>query len=154
MPVKAEASRTNREADTREATQREQGWKPPSMLPVPIPEPGYAFRWIRTSMLGNADAKNVSARIREGWEPVRAEDHPELQLVSEGDSRFPGCVEVGGLLLCKTAIENVTARNRYYEKRAAEQISSVDNSFLRENDSRMPLSRPERRTRTTFGSGE
>ena len=105
-------------------------------------------------MFGQSDNKNVSSRIREGWEPVKASDHPELQIMSDRDSRFPDNVEVGGLLLCKTATENVTARKGYYEKRATDQMTTVDNNCLRENDPRMPLSRPERRTRTTFGSGE
>jgi hypothetical protein len=119
-----------------------------------LPQPGYVFRWIRTATYGVADNKNVSARIREGWEPVKAVDHPELQIMSDRDSRFPDCVEVGGLLLCKNAIENVTARRNYYEKRATDQMSTVDNNYLRENDPRMPLLKPERKTRTTFGSGE
>lgn len=150
----AEASRTPREKETREAEKRESSWKPSSILPQPLPQPGYAFRWIRTSSFGTPDNKNVSARIREGWEPVKSEDHPELQIMSDRDSRFPGCVEVGGLLLCKTAVENVTARKEYYEKRATDQMATVDNNYLRENDPRMPLSKPERKTRTTFGSGE
>jgi hypothetical protein len=150
----AEASRTLRDKETREAEKREQSWKPSSLLPVPLPQPGYAFRWIRTSSFGTPDNKNVSSRIREGWEPVKAADHPELQIMSDRDSRFPDGVEVGGLLLCKTAVENVTARTKYYEKRAADQMSSVDNNYLRENDPRMPLLRPERKSRTTFGSGE
>jgi hypothetical protein len=150
----AAASRTPRDNETREAEKRETPWKPSSILPEPMPQPGYVFRWIRTSMFGVADNKNVSARLREGWEPVKSADHPELQITSDRDSRFPDCVEVGGLLLCKTAIENVTARRNYYEKRATDQMSTVDNNYLRENDPRMPLSRPERKTRTTFGSGE
>jgi hypothetical protein len=149
----AEASRTPREKETREASERQKSWRPSALLPQPFPQEGYAFRWIRTSMFGQHDNKSVSARIREGWEPVLASDHPELQIMSDRDSRFPNNVEVGGLLLCKTAKENVTARKGYYEKRATEQISTVDNNYLRENDPRMPLSRPERRTRTTFGSG-
>lgn len=150
------ASRTirdTRDSETREAESRP-AFKPSSTLPQPFPQAGYSFRWIRTSSFGQPDNRNVSARIREGWEPVKAEDHPELQIISDRDSRFPGGVEVGGLLLCKTATENVTARRQYYEKRAAEQMSTVDNSYLRENDPRMPLLKPERRTRTTFGSGE
>jgi hypothetical protein len=150
----AEASRTPRDKETREAEKRETAWKPSSLLPIPLPQPGYQYRWIRTSMFGVADNKNISSRIREGWEPVKASDHPELQIMSDRDSRFPENVEVGGLLLCKTANENVTARKDYYEKRATDQMSTVDNNYLRENDPRMPLSRPERRTRTTFGSGE
>ena len=149
------ASRTPRNGENREAEKRKSdSYIPASLLPQPIPQPGYSFRWIRSSVFGTADNKNVSARIREGWEPVRAEDHPELQIISDRNSTFPGNVEVGGLLLCKTATENVTARTKYYERRAADQMNSVDNNFLRENDPRMPLSRPERRTRTTFGSGK
>jgi hypothetical protein len=150
----AAASRTPRDGETREAEKREISWKPSSILPIPLSQPGYVFRWIRTSAFGVPDNKNVSARIREGWEPVKAEDHPELQIMSDKDSRFPGNVEVGGLLLCKTAVENVTARRNYYEKRAADQMATVDNNYLRENDPRMPLARPERKTRTTFGTGE
>ena len=150
----AEASRTRRDQETREAEKRETSWKPASLLPTPLPQPGYAFRWIRTSSFGIPDNKNVSSRIREGWEPVKAADHPELQIMSDKDSRFPDGVEVGGLLLCKTANENVTARKSYYEKRATDQMSTVDNNYLRENDPRMPLLKPERKTRTTFGSGE
>lgn len=152
----AAASRTTRETrdeESREAEARP-AFRPSSTLPIPFAQAGYAFRWVRTSSFGLPDNRNVSARIREGWEPVKADDHPELQIMSDRDSRFPGCVEVGGLLLCKTAVENVTARKNYYEKRAAEQISTVDNNYLRENDPRMPLMRPERKTRTTFGSGD
>jgi len=112
------------------------------------------FRWIRTAYFNKADNKNVSARIREGWEPVLSSEVPELQIASDRDSRFPENVEVGGLLLCKTSEANVTARKQYYEKRAADQLATVDNTFLRENDPRMPLSKPERKTRTTFGTGE
>jgi hypothetical protein len=150
----AAASRTPRDNETREDEKREIVWRPSSLLPIPLPQPGYVFRWIRTATFGVADNKNVSARIREGWEPVKAVDHPELQIMSDRDSRFPDCVEVGGLLLCKNAIENVTARRNYYEKRATDQMSTVDNNYLRENDPRMPLLKPERKTRTTFGSGE
>jgi len=150
----AAASRTPRDNETREDEKREIVWRPSSLLPIPLPQPGFVFRWIRTATYGVADNKNVSARIREGWEPVKAVDHPELQIMSDRDSRFPDCVEVGGLLLCKNAIENVTARRNYYEKRATDQMSTVDNNYLRENDPRMPLLKPERKTRTTFGSGE
>jgi len=150
----AAASRTPRDNETREDEKREIVWRPSSLLPIPLPQPGFVFRWIRTATYGVADNKNVSARIREGWEPVKAVDHPELQIMSDRDSRFPDCVEVGGLLLCKNAIENVTARRKYYEKRATDQMSTVDNNYLRENDPRMPLLKPERKTRTTFGSGE
>jgi len=113
----------------------------------------YAYRWIRTATLGQADNTNVSAKFREGWEPVPAGEHPELQVMSDIDSRFEGNVEVGGLLLCRNSKEAVEARNNYYGDMAKRQMESVDNNYMRENDSRMPLLKPERTTKVTFGRG-
>jgi len=89
--------------------------------------------------------------FREGWEPVRAEDHPELMLESDMGSKFKGNIEVGGLLLCKAPEEKMKARSKHFQEVAANQMESVDNNYLRENDPRMPLLDPERSTRTTFG---
>lgn len=149
-----ETSRTPRDMETRELFTRTKSWKPPSLLPVPKAQDGYSFRWIRTSAMGDSDAKNVSSRLREGWEPVLAKDYPELNLRSDKDSRFPEGVEVGGLLLCKTSTDIVNQRNEYYSRQSQRQMESVDRAYLRDNDPRMPLLAPERRTTTTFGSGE
>lgn len=143
----------NRESQTREATARKTTWKPSKALPDPDKQEGYAYRWVRTSTMGQADTRNVSAKFREGWEPVKAEEHPELQIRSDKDSDFPDGIEVGGLLLCKNSKENMDARREYHADYNAAQLESVDNQFLRENDPRMPLSRPERRTRISFGTG-
>jgi len=145
-------TREPRETQTREQTERKKPWRPASRVPSPDHQDGYSYRWIRTSVLGTADNTNVSAKFREGWEPVRAEDHPELMVQSDIDSRFPGNVEVGGLLLCKNSKENVEARKEYFAEMNKRQIESVDNNFMRENDPRMPLLRPEKRTKTSFGS--
>ena len=89
--------------------------------------------------------------FREGWEPCKSEDYPELKLRSDLGSQFEGNIEVGGLLLCKAPKEKMEARDRHFQQVAASQMQSVDNGFLRENDPRMPLLKPERSTRTTFG---
>ena len=128
-------------------------WQPQSALPVPDPKDGWVFRWIRTSSLGRSDNTNVSRQFREGWEPVRAEDHPELKIMSDINSQFKGNVEVGGLLLCKAPEERMKARQRHFQEVSDRQIEGVDRSYLRENDPRMPLLNPERSTRTTFGRG-
>jgi len=128
-------------------------WLPQSSLPVPEPKDGWVFRWIRTSSRGLADNTNVSRQFREGWEPVRAEDHPELKILSDINSQFKGNVEVGGLLLCKAPEEKMKARQKYYQEVSDRQIEGVDRSYLRENDPRMQLLNPERSTRTTFGRG-
>lgn len=147
----APVERAPRSVETREHEERPTGWRPPSLLPTPAPQDGYRFRWIRTSTFGETDNKNVSARMREGWVPVRATDHPELQIRSDKGSDFPDGIEVGGLLLCKTAIENVKQRNEYFRHRSRDQMESVDNAYLRVNDPRMPLLKPERRSRTSLG---
>ena len=147
------STRAPRETQTREKTERKKLWQPASRIPTPESSEGYSYRWIRTSMLGQADNTNVSAKFREGWEPVRSEDHPELQVMSDIDSRFEGNVEVGGLLLCKNTKENVQARQEYLQEINERQMESVDNNYMRENDPRMPMLRPERSTKVSFGSG-
>tara|TARA_A100001391_G_scaffold178549_1_gene143043 strand:- start:1223 stop:1675 length:453 start_codon:yes stop_codon:yes gene_type:complete len=144
--------RTKREAESRTAEERpSDSWLPASILPNPDPVDGWVFRWIRTSTLGKADNTNVSQKFRDGWVPVKAEDHPELEVMSDIDSRFEGNIEIGGLLLCKAPEAKAKQRDRYYEQVAASQMESVDNNFLKQNDPRMPVLQPERSTRTTFG---
>ncbi len=145
-------SRLDRELDTREVTKRPAKWSPPQLLPNPKPEPGYAFRWIRIASQGKDDATNYSSKLSEGWEPVKASDHPEVRLFGSAQNRFPDSIEVGGLLLCKTPVEFVDQRNAYYGQQAESQMQSVDNTFMRENDPRMPLYK-ERSTKVTFGKG-
>jgi hypothetical protein len=145
------SNRNSRTTETREADQRKVSWSRPSMLPVPEPRPGIEYRWIRTSTLGQSDNTNVSSRFREGWTPVRAEDHPNLQVVSDIDSRFTDNIEVGGLLLCQNSTENMQARRDAQNAQAASQMQAVDNSYLRNSDPRMPVLNPERSTRSSFG---
>ena len=145
-------NRTSRDLTTREATARKRSWAPPELLPTPNPEPGYEFRWIRVSTMGNSDPMNVSSKLREGWEPVRASDHPEVHLMQSEDQRFKDNIVVGGLMLCKTPKEFVEERNAYYNGQADAQMKSVDNNFMRENDPRMPLFN-DRRTQVSFGKG-
>jgi hypothetical protein len=146
------AERTPRELDTRAKTERPKKWMPSQLLPDPKPEPGYAYRWIRISTMGNNDPMNVSSKLREGWEPVKASDHPEIQLMGSGGGRFTDNIEIGGLLLCKTPQEFMEQRDDFYRQQAEGQMQSVDNNFMRENDPRMPLFR-ERKTEVRFGRG-
>ena len=143
------ANRDPRTLDTRENTERKATWKRPSALPDPAPQEGVEYRWIRTSALGQADMTNVSAKFREGWEPVKLEDHPELKILPDVDSRFKGNVEVGGLLLCKNSTEMMDSRRDYQQGQAKSQMQAVDNSFMKESDPRMPVLRPEKSTRTS-----
>ena len=144
-------NRNSRNKETREESKRKVSWTRPSMLPVPEPREGIEYRWIRTSTLGQSDNTNVSSRFREGWTPVRKEDHPNLHIVSDIDSRFQDNIEVGGLLLCQNATENVQARRDAQLQQAESQMEAVDNSYLRNSDPRMPVLNPERSTRSSFG---
>jgi hypothetical protein len=146
-------TRQNREQDTRETFQRQAQWAPAALLPEIKKEAGWAYRWIRTSMVGQADATNVSSKMREGWEPVKLSEHPELKLFIDLNTRIPDSVEVGGLMLCKTPEEFVNQRTAYYNNQTQSQTEAVDNSFMKENDARMPLFK-EKRTTTSFGKGK
>ena len=148
------SNRMTRELDTREKMERPAKWMPPQLLPDPTPEAGYAYRWVRIASLGKDDATNISGKLREGWEPVKASDHPEIRLFgSDSNAKFPDCVEVGGLLLCKTPVEFTEQRNAYYRNQAEAQMQSVDNTYMRENDPRMPMFK-ERKSTVTFGKGQ
>tara|TARA_R100001510_G_C7553314_1_gene136213 strand:- start:104 stop:547 length:444 start_codon:yes stop_codon:yes gene_type:complete len=145
------SDRTPRNNQSREKFERPKTWKRASTLPVPEPREGVKYRWIRTSTMGQSDNTNVSSKFREGWTPVKADDHPELQVLPDIDSRFQGNVEVGGLLLCENSTEYVESRKQAHREMNQSQIDSVDNNYMRQSDSRMPVLKPERTTKTTFG---
>jgi hypothetical protein len=144
--------RQGRESQNRSVTERAKSWKPPQTLPEVTPRDGWAHRWIRTSFVGKVDNANVSARFREGWEPCKSEDYPELHVMVDRDSRFPGNIEIGGLLLCKAPTEIMEARDEYFRGQAKAQMLAVDNNLMKENDPRMPLFKESKST-VTFGSG-
>jgi hypothetical protein len=151
-PIMAERGRSGRKS--REAEQRPAAkWAPPALLPDPTPEEGYVFRWVRVSAMGQDDSMNVSSKLREGWEPVKAADHPEVHIMGATDGRFKDCIIVGGLMLCKVPKEIVDQRDAYYRDMAKSQMVSVDNNFMRQNDARMPLFN-ERRSEVSFGKGK
>ena len=145
--------RAPRSADTRDSETRLKPWQPPSLLDAPTPPDGYIYRWLRESMVGVEDKAIMSKRIREGWEPVRAEEHPEFEAPTVEDGRHIGVIGVGGLILAKMPIETVNQRRAYYKQMAADQMQAVDSNLMRESDSRMPISQPNRNSQITFGKG-
>ena len=147
-----EQIRKSRELDTREAAARPTRWQPPQLLPDPKPEPGYKFRWIRIATLGKDDPTNLNSKLQEGWEPVKASDHPEIRLFGASSKDFPGSIVTGGLILCKSPVEFVEQRDDYFRNQSETMMSSVDNTYMRESDPRMPLFK-ERSSSVTFGKG-
>jgi hypothetical protein len=144
--------RSNRDSKSRDKSARSV-YVPPSNLPDPTPDPDYTFRWVATHVLGQPLANNVSLQMRDGYEPVKAVDHPEMALFGNNAN---GNVEIGGLMLCKAPKERIDARSEYYNKQAQNQMDSVDNHFMRNNDPRMPLFADRKSTSSRgqgFGSG-
>lgn len=146
-------NRLQRELDTRKEAERPKQWAPAELLPEPDKQAGFKYRWIRVSMNGQADPRNLSRALREGWEPVRMEEQPRMKLLVDPNSRFKDNIEIGGLVLCKTPEEFVAQRNKYYQDQTEAQTKAVDNNLMRENDPRMPIFN-ERKSTTTFGKGK
>ena len=144
-------NRINREQETREKGARKRHWVKPETLPTIEVEDGYTTRWVRISTLGVTDASNISSKLREGWEPVKAEEAPHI--VSDNDEKFEGNITQGGLMLCKAPKELAEERNEYYENQTKSQMQSVDNNLMRENDPRMPLFNERTTKVTNFGKG-
>ena len=145
-------NRLARDLESRETTQRQSRWVQPTGLPTPQPEEGYAFRWVRTALMGQFDPTNTSAKFREGWEPVKAESQPQMHEFADPNSRFKGNIEIGGLLLCKIPKEFMEQRAAFYRKASDDQVKALDNNFMQANDPRMPLF-SERKTGVSFGRG-
>ena len=142
--------RIDREVETRDKSERLQQWAPAELLPEPVKMPGYKYHWVRISTLGAADPRNLSAKLREKWEPVPMEEQPEMQLLIDPNSRFKDNIEIGGLLLCKTPEEFVEQRNAHYSRQTEAQTEAVDNNFMRQSDPRAPLF-AEKKSSSSFG---
>jgi len=145
------STRTPRTNETRAKEARREPWKPPSILDAPPPPEGYTHRWIRSEVMGFDDRKNVSARTREGWELVRGEEHPDFDIPTVQDGQHAGVIGVGGLLLARIPLEIVEERNAYYRGMTGQQMQAVDNDLAREQHPSMPISKPDRQSRVTFG---
>lgn len=145
-------NRAPRDTETRALKERPKQWMPPELLPEPDKQAGYTYRWVRTSTLNVADPKNVTKMMLEGWEPVQVEEQPHYRLLNSPNDNFKGCIEIGGLMLCKIPTEFMEQRKAHYDKLTKDQMEGVDNNYMRQNDSRMPLFN-ERRSKTTFGKG-
>ena len=145
-------NRASRETDSRQAYQRPTSWRPPETLPQPNPRPGITHRYVRISMMGQADAQNISSKLREGYEPVKAEDYPELMMHASTQGQFKGGIEIGGLVLCSIPTEFLRQREAYFANINKQTMESVDNNFMKDSDPRMSKF-SEKSTKVTFGSG-
>jgi hypothetical protein len=150
--AETETDRTPRASKTRAAKPRRQPWRPPSLLDAPPPPEGFVHRWIRAEVRGFDDRKNLSARIREGWELVRKDEYPDFEAPTIDSGRYEGVFGVGGLLLARIPTEIVEERKDYFMQMNADAMQAVDNDLLKENQHHsMAIQKPERQSRVTFG---
>ena len=145
-------NRTSRKKESREKQARRKPWAPPSMLDAPPAPEGFKHRWIRAEVRGFDDRKNISARLREGYELVRADEYPDFEAPIVESGKFEGVFGVGGLVLARIPLETVAERTEYFEQRSADQIEAVEQDMLRENaHPTMAIGKAERQSRVTFG---
>ena len=140
----------SRESETRVKTERRKPWTPPSQLDAPPAPAGFKHRWIRAETVGQPDNKNVSARLREGWEFVRADEYPELEWPTIDSGKWNGVIAVGGLMLARIPEEIIAERNSYFNQLTKDKDDAIANDPLKDQHPSMPVSR-ESRTRVSFG---
>jgi len=146
--------RTDRETEARDETLKTKQWQPASLLPEFKQQPGWAYRWIRVSLLNEPDNMNVSSKMREGWEPVKHSEHPEVIIQSDPNSQFKEGIEVGGLLLCKAPQEMMDQRKAYVGEKTRAQTEAVDSSYMNQSDPRMPKFAEGQENGKSFGRGK
>ena len=151
MTEETKNARSSRSSTTREKTTRRTPWKPPSSLDAPPAPEGYRHRWVRTNIMGTDDTKNLSARLREGFDLVRADEYPDFHAPTIQDGKHAGVIGVGGLVLARFPIESQQERDAYFRAKTEGQQEAIDNDMLREQHPSMPISKPERQSRVTFG---
>ena len=148
------AKRTSRETESRANSSRRKPWAPPTKLDAPSPPEGYEHRWIRTHIRGEDDKTNVYAKMREGWEPVRADEyedaHTKYPVIEEGKDK--GIIGVGGLMLARIPKETVEERTEYFRDQTRNQMKAVDENLMRDQHPSMPIHN-DRQSRVTFGKG-
>ena len=145
-------NRQPREAQTRDKQEVRKPWAPPSALDAPNPPEGYIHRWVRMEIRGQDDSKNVMARLREGWEPVRADENPDFDSPTVDEGKFEGVIGVGGLILCRIPLETVQERADYFAKKTQSQMDAVVNDMMKDGQHpSMSINRPDRQSRVTIG---
>ena len=148
--MKKEQDTTSRASSTRSKTERPKVWTPPSSLDAPPAPDGFRHRWIRAESLGFSDTKNVSARLREGFELVRADEYPDSQYPVITDGKYAGVIGVGGLLLARISEEIAKQRAAYIENLSKGQDEAVEHDLMKEQHKSMPIN-VDRQSRVTFG---
>ena len=146
-------TKTSRASQTRVKQERPKVWTPPSSLDAPPAPDGYRHRWIRAESMGFDDTKNMSGKIRSGWELVRADEYPDHDYPSLNEGRYAGVIGVGGLLLARIPEEVAKSREAYFQQKTADGNEAISTDLLKEQHPSMPINE-DRQTRVTFGGSK
>ena len=148
--MEKKTKKTSRVSETRVKQERPKVWTPPSSLDSPPAPDGYRHRWIRAESMGFDDTKNMSGKIRSGWELVRADEYPEHDYPTVNDGKYAGVIGVGGLVLARIPEELAKQREAYFDQKTADRNEALENDVLKEQHPSMPINQ-DRQTRVTFG---
>jgi len=146
-------NKTSRASETRVKDERPKVWTPPSSLDAPPAPDGFRHRWIRAESVGFDDTKNISGKLRSGWELVRADEYPDSNYPKVKDGKYAGVIGVGGLVLARIPEEIAKSREEYFAQRTKDREDAIANDPLRDQHPSMPISK-ERQTRVTFGGSK
>ena len=145
--------KTSRVSETRVKNEKPKVWTPPSSLDAPPAPDGYRHRWIRAESMGQEDSRNMSGKIRSGWDLVRADEYPNEDYPSVSDGKYAGVIGVGGLVLARIPEELAKQREAYYSQMNADRNEALENDLMKEQHPSMPINQ-ERQTRVTFGGSK
>ena len=136
--------KTSRASQTRAKTAKKTVWTPPSSLDAPPAPDGYHHRWIRSETMGFDDTKNMSGKLRSGYELVRADEYPEIDYPTINDGKYKGVIGVGGLLLARISTELVESRKEYFNNLTKEKDEAIENDLLKEQHPGVTIDRDRR----------
>ena len=142
--------KTSRVSQTRAKQEKPKVWTPPSSLDAPPAPDGYRHRWLRAESMGFDDTKNISGKIRSGWELVRADEYPDSNFPVVTDGKYAGVIGVGGLVLARITEELAKSREEYFRQKTMDRNEALENDVLKEQHPSMPINQ-DRQTRVTFG---
>ena len=142
--------KASRASQTRVKEVRKQVWTPPSSLDAPPAPDGYHHRWIRAESMGFDDTKNMTGKLRSGYELVRADEYPDTDYPAIDTGKYKGVIGVGGLLLARISLELVKSRKEYFDNLTKEKDEAIKNDLMKEQHPGMPID-VDRQSRVTFG---
>ena len=142
--------KTSRASQTRAKPEKPKVLTPPSSLDAPPAPDGFRHRWLRAESMGYDDTKNISGKVRSGWELVRADEYPDSEYPVISSGKYAGVIGVGGLVLARISEELAKSREEYFAKKTADRNEAIENDVLKEQHPSMPINQ-ERQTRVTFG---